>query len=609
MKKLILFFIFIVSFGNVQLLTATDFKPMDQLIKGWVDKGYYPGASIMIVQHDSVVFTKCYGNYTPETQVYIASAGKWLAAATIAAVVDQTDLRWNDEVEKWLPEFNGDPKGKIKLKQLLSHTSGIRDYLPAPEVDTFCVLNKSVARILQLDTVFSAGSRFQYGGLAMQVAGRMAEVASGKDFETLFQDVIARPLSMKNTHFTPINLDGGHAPMLGGGVRTILQDYMNFLKMIFHDGNYNGKQIISKESIEEMQVDQVGTAKIAAGEYTAKALGSFHTGIYGLGEWREKVDNQGNAYQISSPGWAGTYPWMNKQDSVYGIFLTHVQGSAARNDGFSPFYDAPVISNLTSAIVHSKNIKQGFADIGDARLFYEEKGVGQTLILLHAHSVDRRMWDYQFDELAKHYRVIRFDLRGYGLSSMSVEGKDFNYAEDLKKFMDVLHISRAHLVGLSLGALTISDFMILYPEKVISATLAAGGISPQVTPHTPVADLKAYKANWKQTMRKFSYADNPLLQKLIDEWRMWQVSHKEAATIFLGNTAKTYYQTHKVRIPVLFIVGEYDNDGSKNAMTELAKLLQKQQTKQLAKAGHFSCLEQPEMFNKLVLDFIRTNRK
>ena len=588
-----------------QTLSAYDFTSMDSLMNRWIQRSYYPGASVVIVKNDSLIFEKYFGNYTPETEVYIASAGKWLAAATIAAVVDRTELSWNDPVEKWLPEFKGDPKGKILLRQLMSHTSGIRDYLPLPQIDTFNVLTESVSHILPLDTVFTPGSRFQYGGLALQVAGRMAEVASGKDFETIFQDLIASPLGMKNTHFTPINLEGGHSPMLGGGARTVLKDYLKFLKMIFHDGLYDGKQILKRESILAMQADQIGSAHVYPGEFTERAFGSFHTGIYGLGEWREKVDSLGNAYQISSPGWAGAYPWINKKDGVYGFFLAHVQGSAAKKDGFSPFYDAPVLSGLTTTIVQSANVKQRFADIGDGMLFYEEKGVGEPLILLHAHSVDRRMWDKQFDELSHKYRVIRFDLRGYGLSTMPVEGKDFSYAEDLKKFMDVLNIPKAHLVGLSLGALTISDFMTLYPERVLSAVLASGALSPQVVPHAPVAGLKAYKIAWKKSMREISFADNPFLMSLIDDWRMWQLAHIESSKIFLGDVAIAYYQKQKVRIPVLFLVGECDGKGSKQAAVEMARLLPVHQLKYIKSAGHFSCIEQPEAFNKAVLDFLK----
>lgn len=332
-----------------------DFSPLDSIISGWIDKGYYPGAAICVVQDITVLFRKSYGEVTSKTPIYVASAGKWVAAAVIGVVVDRTDLSWDDMVEKWLPEFKGDPKGKIKLRQLLSHTSGIRPYLPEPKIDNYNHLDSAVAEILPLDTVFAAGSRFEYGGLAMQVAGRMAEVASGMEFEALFQNWLAQPLGMVASHFTPINTDGGHAPMLGGGLCTTLEDYMRFLNMISHNGMYNGKEILRPETVKEMQADQVGNAKVGEGEFVERALGLHHQGIYGLGEWREMIDeNTGEAYRISSPGWAGAYPWINKRECIYGFFIAHVSGSSSKPDGFSSFYGSPVIANTVSEIISEK---------------------------------------------------------------------------------------------------------------------------------------------------------------------------------------------------------------------------------------------------------------
>ena len=125
-----------------------DFSSLDSVIQGWVDKGYYPGASICVVKNDTVIFQKNYRDYTPDTKVYVASAGKWVAAAVIGAVVDRTDLGWDDPVEKWLPEFKDDAKGKILLRQLLSHTSGVRPYLPEPRVDNYNHLDSAVTEIL-----------------------------------------------------------------------------------------------------------------------------------------------------------------------------------------------------------------------------------------------------------------------------------------------------------------------------------------------------------------------------------------------------------------------------------------------------------------------------
>lgn len=335
---------------------AYDFTPLDSIISGWMEKKYYPGGAICVVKNDSVVFEKTYGGFTGETKVYVASAGKWVAAAVIGAVVDRTDLGWNDPVEKWLPEFKEDAKSKILLHQLLSHTSGVRPYLPRPRVDHYNHLDSAVMEILPLDTVFAPGARFDYGGLGMQLAGRMAEVAMGKEFEPLFQELIARPLGMTHSHFTPVNRDGGHAPMLGGGLCTTLNDYIRFLNMIFHDGMFEGRKIISVETIREMQADQVGDARVFPGEYVEKGLEKHHTGIYGLGEWRELIDETtGEAYQISSPGWAGAYPWLNKKDGVYGFFIAHVQGDANKQEGFSSFYGSPVISKTVTAIINQSN--------------------------------------------------------------------------------------------------------------------------------------------------------------------------------------------------------------------------------------------------------------
>lgn len=330
---------------------AQDFTPLDSLLSHWIDKGYYPGGAVCVMRGDKVLFEKCYNGYNENTQVYVASAGKWVAAAVIGTVVDRTPLDWDDTVDKWLPQFKGNDKAKIKLRQLLSHTSGIRPYLPLPRVDNYNSLDSSITEILPLDTVFKAGTRFEYGGLAMQIAGRMAEVTSGKTFETLFQENICRPLGMNRSHFTPVNTDGGHSPMLGGGLCTTLHDYMRFLNMIYHKGKFKGIRILKEKTVLEMQKDQVDKAKIPQGEFVERGWGFHHNGIYGLGEWREIVDKHNRAIQVSSPGWAGAYPWLNIKTGIYGFFITHVRGGAIKKgDPFSSFFSSPEIARTVESI-------------------------------------------------------------------------------------------------------------------------------------------------------------------------------------------------------------------------------------------------------------------
>ena len=328
-----------------------DFTSVTKKIQSWIDSGYYTGASIIIVKDHHTIYKNYFGNYKPETVAYVASAGKWLAAATIAALVDEGKLNWDDKVSKWLPEFTG-MKGQATLGQLLSHTAGYPDYQPPGEKrDDYQTLQESVAHIVKLPADTAPGTKFRYGGLAIQVAGRMAELATGKEWETLFQEKLAEPLSMFYTHFTPVDTTPGHSPMLGGGARAALQDYANFLQMISDNGVFEGKRILSAKAIREMEADQVHHAKVNRNEYVEHARGSSRKDIYGLGEWREETDTNGDAVLISSPSWAGAYPWIDKTNNVYGFFLTRV---ASMKNGFSPFYASPVLPVMVREVIKKK---------------------------------------------------------------------------------------------------------------------------------------------------------------------------------------------------------------------------------------------------------------
>ncbi len=332
-------------------LSHADFSRIDKQVQTWIDSGYYDGASIQVVKDEQTIHEKYYGDYTAQTQVYIASAGKWLAAATIAVVVEEGRLAWSDNVEKWLPEFK-DIKGQATLQQLLSHTAGYPDYQPVTaHRDDYQSLEEAVKHIVNLPADTIPGTLFQYGGLAMQVAGRMAEVATGKKWEDLFQERIARPLKMSNTHFTPVDTTAGHNPMIGGGARCTLHDYIHFLEMIAGSGVYKGKRILSPESIATMQADHVNNAHVPAGQYVMNARRQKHTGIYGLGEWRELVNAKGEAMLISSPGWAGAYPWIDRENNVYGFFLTHVNVEKANRNKFSSFYASTVLPMMVRDIL------------------------------------------------------------------------------------------------------------------------------------------------------------------------------------------------------------------------------------------------------------------
>ncbi len=608
--------------------SSYDFSIVDKKVQSWVGKCYYPGAGLVVTKDNQVIHQVCFGDYTPETEVYIASAGKWLAAATIAAIVEEGKLSWDDPVSKWLPEFT-DVKGSATLIQLLSHTSGYPDYHKPPhERDTYQTLGKSVQEILPLEAAFQPGERFQYGGLAMQVAGRMAELAGGMDWESLFQSKIARPLNMKNTHFTPVNLEPGHAPMLGGGARTTLEDYANFISMISNDGMFQGRRILSEKSIAYMEADHVGSARVERGEFVERVRGKTHRGIYGLGEWREELNEQGQAVLISSPSWAGAYPWIDKTNNVYGFFLTHIDVSAA--NGFSGFYASPILATMVRQSLEAKSsdckisVQKGFVNVDDADLYYEMAGEGTPIILIHGHSLDRRMWDDQFYELAKTYRVIRYDLRGYGLSDVPRPGQHFMHVEDLKCLMDALKIEKAHLVGLSLGGFIVVDSLALYPERMLSGTAASGTLFNVPGPDRPmteaekekrykeIAELRkkgidTFKAEWigglLRSAGRHADAIYPSLSTMINDWTAWQPLNIEPR-LLLGASVLEKLKARPITIPMLVIVGENESKGGFDAAEQFMTLVPQAKKIVLKGAGHMCNMEVPEEFNRYLLTFL-----
>jgi hypothetical protein len=113
--------------------------------------------------------------------------------------------------------------------------------------------------------------------------------------------------------------------------------------MIYNNGMCHGKRILSAAVIKVMQADHVGNGFVMPNEFVEYVRGSKRKDIYGLGEWREEVNRNGEATLISSPSWAGAYPRIDKKDHMFGFFLTHITGF--KND-FSSFFASPVLAMM-----------------------------------------------------------------------------------------------------------------------------------------------------------------------------------------------------------------------------------------------------------------------
>lgn len=315
---------------NLPAAVVYDFAPVTQQIDAM--RQQYPsinGASLLVIRNGAVIDEEYFGSYSPGTRIAIASASKWLSALAIERLVEKQQMSWSDTVGQYFPTAPDD-KRNITLGQLFSHTAGL------PANDASCLgdhtnytLDTCAEQILGLALEYPPGTGFAYTGNGMQVGGRMAELASGKSWDQLFQDEVTTPLGMAHTDFNPASLLPPYQtiqnPQIAGGVRSTLRDYANVVQMVAQHGSWNGAQYLAADDIADMQKDQTHSAPVIS------TPDPFAYG-YGYGEWRNLIDAQGNAVQVSSTGKFGTSPWVDNDTGVAAVFLVYSSYSLLAND-------------------------------------------------------------------------------------------------------------------------------------------------------------------------------------------------------------------------------------------------------------------------------------
>jgi CubicO group peptidase (beta-lactamase class C family) len=169
------------------------------------------------------------------------------------------------------------------------------------------------------------GKTFHYGNAGLQIIAAILEKIANKDFETIFQERIAKPLQMNNTDFGKVPV-----PLAAGGAFSTPKDYLNFLQMILNEGMFNGKQVISKSSIIEMQKNRV--AKDAKVVYSPAEAGNWG---YGFGEWvMDNATENTRSKAVTSPGLFGTFPWVDNEKKYCAILFTFNIKSKGRNERY-----------------------------------------------------------------------------------------------------------------------------------------------------------------------------------------------------------------------------------------------------------------------------------
>jgi len=254
-----------------------------------------------------------------------------------------------------------------------------------------------------------------------------------------------------------------------------------------------------------------------------------------------------------------------------------------------------------------------FASVNGIDLYYESHGAGPALVLAHGAGGNHLSWWQQVPVFAEHYRVITFDHRAFGLSRDG-EGEARRgrraFHEDLRALLDDLGIDDVRIVAQSMGGRTAVGFSLLNPGRckaVVFAGTTGGAVDD---------DIRQMQAEHRET----EVGRLPLAKRAVSP----QLRERAAARHFLYHEIRRlnpprprdflapvpgYRGTSADRlaasgIPILFLVGEHDTVTPPAIIEACHRAVPGSRFAVIPDAGHSVYFEQPDAFNRAVLDFL-----
>ena len=257
-----------------------------------------------------------------------------------------------------------------------------------------------------------------------------------------------------------------------------------------------------------------------------------------------------------------------------------------------------------------------------ARIYYEEHGRGGTpLVLAYGIGGNADMWDVNRDALAAHHRLVLWEPRGHARSDSPEDPARYSFqrwALDLKTVLDALKIRKAHVGGLSLGAGIATRFALRFPARVRSLVVtnssSAAGLPLSVENLVMRArSIEITLTKGMDAMAEFAMAANPnLSERLAIEpaaKEEFYAEYRRLSPVGYANSLRALLamdhitdQLPRLRVPVLLIGG--DRDPSLAPMQVMHRKVRGSKLVVLSPASHFGNRDQPEVWNRTVLEFL-----
>lgn len=356
-------------------------KAIPAAMQKFVEGGELSGAVTVVGRKDGIVAFDVVGQrdvagkkpMAKDTLFRIASMTKPITAIGIMILADEGKLSPDDDVAKHLPEFTNQkllaqgiddqtlrkPKRAVKLRDLLTHTSGVANY-PKGVDDVYTKRNRTLAETALATALqpltFEPGTKWSYSNPGIDTLGRVIEVVSGQSYDKFLQTRVFDPLGMTDTAFYPSKEQGARLaltygkgkdgnlvdsgfglvglppepkhPIPAGGLVSSGADLAKLYQMMLHKGELGGKRILSEKAVAEMT--KVQTGDIKTGFVDGMGFG------YGWAVVREPKGVTGmlTAGTFGHGGAFGTQGWIDPTQDLFVVLL--IQRTGLANGDASP---------------------------------------------------------------------------------------------------------------------------------------------------------------------------------------------------------------------------------------------------------------------------------
>jgi len=329
---------------------------IEHLVSRSIEEGNMAGCVVLIGRRTGIAFERSYGHrsleprreaMTNDTVFDMASITKPVATATSAMIlIERGQLRLQDKVTKFFPEFAAKGKENVTIEHLLVHSAGLIPDNPLGDYHDGWTSAKPM--ICELEPIAEPGTTFKYSDVGFILLGKIIESVSGKPINEFAKEEIFAKLGMKDSGYLPSDelkaraasteksegkwLKGEvHDPRsakMGGvaghaGLFSTAEDLAIYAQMMLQDGRYGDARILSATTVGEM----IRPRDI---DGQRRALG-----------WDHKTGYSRNRGELMSErafghgGFTGTVMWIDPELDLYVIFLSnrlHPDGVGEVND-------------------------------------------------------------------------------------------------------------------------------------------------------------------------------------------------------------------------------------------------------------------------------------